>query len=156
MASYSNWSGLIAAVQEKCGEILDEFVRPVAEDILHEHIRDDIYASYSPVGRDAGGYDRRDALGGRGNTVGEVQDNNLLVVTNIAPPSPSVFGSARAGAGEDELLYWIENGLVPNYFNEHDYVWMHPRPAVENAQDEINISSDIRAAIKNGISQKIG
>lgn len=155
MAYYSSWDSLISAVQEKCGEILDEYVRPVAEDILHEHIIDDIYASYSPVGRDAGGYDRRDVLGSRDNTVGKVQGNNLLVVTNVAPPSPSVFGSSGSGH-EDELLYWIENGLVPNYFNSFDYVWMHPRPAVENAQEEINSSGDIRTAIKNGISQKIG
>ena len=140
----------------KCGEILDEYVRPVAEDILHEHIIDDIYSSYSPVGSDAGGYDRRDLLGSRENTIGRLEGNDTLRVTNVAPPAPSIWGSGGGGGEEDRLLYWIENGLVPNYFNEFDYVWMHPRPAVESAQSEINMSGEIRTAIQEGIKQKIG
>jgi hypothetical protein len=154
--AFSNWNDLVSAAQAACADILKTEVAKTAKAIVDKHIQSDIYDAYSPAGYESGGYSRRGALGSPGNTIDKMIDEETLLITNIAPPSPPVFGGGSSGAFPDELLYWINEGLVPNYFNDKDYPWMHPRPAIDEAQEEINTSQEINAAINSGVKRVFG
>ena len=146
MGEYSNWSSLVKAAQTACNDVLKSEVADTAKKIVNKHIQSDIYDTYSPVGEENGGYDRRNELGDPTNTISRMIDKNTILITNEAPPSPPIF-DGDYGEYDDELLYWIEKGRVLNMFNNKDYPWMHPRPAISNAQEEINSSTEIESAI---------
>lgn len=156
---FSSWEDLVAGVNNALKSVLKKEVQPEVKKIVDKHIQSDIYDTYSPVGREHGGYDRRGALGNSSNTKGYIEsdgDGYTLRVTNEAPPSPSVFQSGSGGGQADRLLYWIENGCVPNYFNtSKHYAWESPRPAIENAQAEID-GGALDAVIQNAINKEIG
>jgi len=159
MPNYSSWEALAAAAVEKTRKILEHDVAPVAKNILNKHIQEDIYAAYSPVGSEFGGYDRRGELGSPSNTKAEILDDGTLNITNIAVDSNSVrmqygFADVSEYNETDRLLYWIEYGLVPNMFNSKPYSWMNARPAVQLTQNEINTSPEITAAIERGINRE--
>ena len=154
MAYYSNIKDLFDAAESKIENILVNYVSPVADDIVHKHIVDDIYGAYSPVGAAGYGYERRGQLASEDNIQNYIVGDNELLVTNEAEPSPSIWND-NSGGEPDRLLYWIEYGLVPNYFNYNDYPWMHSRPAIQNAQEEINTSDKIADAIQTGIDAEI-
>lgn len=124
-------------------------VAPVMKDILMKHIETDIYGAYTPI---EGGwvngttYERRGSLLDEGNLTVLVENGDTIVVTSVATPNESVvpghqFVSSQPGA----FLQLLESGRMG--------IWRHgfARPAVRNAQDEINNSSKIEAAILKGI-----
>lgn len=151
MAEYSDWESLVAAAQKECPKILTKHVKPVMEDIVLSHILTDIYWAYEPKegGWFGGTYQRRGSLLDEENLYYELQDRDTtLLVTSKATPSPSVikgysFHNRRPGAFL-KMLEGDDLGIWSGGF---------PRPAISNAQEEINRSGDIVKAIQTGINE---
>lgn len=153
---FSDWESLIAAVNAQATKILEKDVAPVAEDILAKHIKSDIYDAYTPktngwVASDGSRttYQRRHVLEEQITTI--VQDKHTILVTSTATASPAIikgwsFHNRYPGA----FLKLLESGNMG--------IWSggFPRPVVKNTQDEIDNSSAIKSAIKNGIQREIG
>lgn len=163
--AYSEWGELVAAAQEAAKKILQKDVAKVGKEILKEHIENDIYGAYTPktngwvIGREAGGskvdwtrttYKRRNDLPKSVIALME-NDGQTLTITNDnskAVPRPALIGSfhnRRPGS----FLQLLESGNMG--------LWKggFARPAVSNAQREIDSSSDITLAIEQGIAREI-
>lgn len=150
MLQYSDWNSLTSAAQEKCGRVLVEHVAPVAEKIVKKHIASDIYSVYTPI---SGGwvngatYQRRHVL--ENNMYHSLNNaSDELLVTSNATASKSVvkgfsFHNRRPGA----FLKLLETGNMGIWRNGF------PRPAIGNAQAEIDKSSAISQAIRAGLNQ---
>lgn len=121
--------------------VLIDYVAPVVEDILRKHIQDDIYGAYSPTS-----YVRRGSLTGT-ITSRMIADDELLV-TAISQPNAPAHGWASSGEGA--FLYMLEVG---------DLGWWRkgfPRPAISNAQKEVDASAAVERAKKAGIKRVMG
>ena len=156
MQTFDNWEDLTEAVQAKCKIVLEKDVLPVMTDIVKKHIASDIYGVYSPKeGAWVGGttYKRRMSLLSSSNMYHELQDGGeTLMVTSRATPSPAIkvgysFHNRRPGA----FLSLFEAGNF-GFLNDTS-AYHFPRPAITNAQAEIDKSSAISSAIQSGIDR---
>jgi len=108
-----------------------DYIAPIMESILEKHIRKDIYGAYSPRQ-----YERRGTLY---NLETKLINNDTIFVTNNAQPNKPAKGwhASHDGAFLEMLavgdLGWWRKGF--------------PRPAVANAQQEIDSSYKIKSAI---------
>lgn len=118
--------------------VLMEYVAPVVEEILRKHIEQDVYNAYDPKK-----YRRSYSL--TANVRSQMISDNELFVTSTAVPNAPCDGwhSSEDGA----FLYLIETGKL-GWWKEG-----FPRPAISNAQREVDSSSAVRAAKRNGIKQ---
>lgn len=169
---YSDWDSLVAAAQKKCATILRRDVAPIVEKIVKDHIEKDIYGAYSPkpgawklskikqsvrgvyedrvkddTNKDT--YKRRHTLTDDVYSEMSGANNDTLLTTTNTAPSPSVvpgwsFHNRRQGA----FLQLLESGNMG--------IWKSgfPRPAIGNAQKEIDNSSRVSRAIENGIKRE--
>lgn len=159
---FSDWESLVSAVDAKATKILQKDVAPVAEDILKKHIKSDIYDVYTPktngwvlkVGQTANGRDKyvRATYQRRNDLIDAVYSRMMgehtLFITSKAKVNTPVSGVFANHEGAFlELLESGNMGLWRGGF---------PRPAVSNAQSDIDTSRDIKSAIKNGIQREIG
>ena len=143
------------AVEGSVRDILMTDVAPVAEEILKKHIEKDIYGAYTPKngGWFAGvyyesPYPRRHVLE---NAIrSEMENATSMMVTSYASAGTSLvpgyhFSNQYGGA----FLQMLEAGNMG--------IWRKgfSRPAVANAQKEIDTSSKIERAIKSGIKRVI-
>jgi hypothetical protein len=150
MSYYDNWETLTTAAQENCTAILKKDVFPVAKKIVKKHIQSDIYKAYTPTPNgwvNGETYKRRKLLP---NTIEYifVADDEMYITSN-ADASPSVvkgysFQNRRPGA----FLELLESGKMG--------IWKKgfPRPAISNAQKEIDNSTEITDAIQKGINKR--
>lgn len=120
--------------------LLDD-VAPVVEDILRKHIERDIYGKYSPTQ-----YERRNSL--TQNIVSKMLSDNEMLVTAIAQPNKPAHGWVSSGDGA--FLYMLEKGNLGWWRKEF------PRPAISNAQNEVDHSSKVKQAKKNGLKRVLG
>lgn len=155
MTDYDSWEDLVSAVEGSIKHILLEDVAPVAEDILRKHIENDIYGAYTP--KNGGWFAGRlyDSPYGRRHVLedsirSEMENATSMMITSYATANQSLvpgysFSNRYGGA----FLQMLENGDMG--------IWRKgfPRPAVSNAQKEIDTSSQIQNAIKNGIKRVI-
>lgn len=114
-------------------DILMTDVAPVAIDILLKHIKKDIYEAYTPSF-----YERRYSLLARENIMYKMIDANTLFITSTAQPN------GKRGFAPGGFLQMLEEG---------DLGWWRkgfPRPAITNAQNEVDSSSKIANAISRG------
>lgn len=149
---FSDWEALVSAVDAKATKILQKDVAPVAESILKEHIKSDIYNVYTPIENgwvNGETYERRHILENTVTTL--VQDKNTILITSTATASPAVisgwsFHNRYPGA----FLKLLEVGNMG--------IWKggFPRPVVSNTQNEIDTSQKIKTAIQDGIQREIG
>lgn len=149
---FSDWDDLVNAVDSKLSVILEKDVAPIAEEILNKHIKSDIYDAYTPKENgwvNGTTYQRRHLL--EDAVTSMLIDSNTLLVTSTTTASPSIingwsFHNRYPGA----FLKLIESGNTG--------IWKSgfPRPAVTNAQEEIDDSNKITSAIKQGIKREIG
>jgi len=149
MPVYDSWEGLCDAVQKKCNDILKRDVAPVAKEIVKKHIQSDIYDVYTPkTNAWVGGttYKRRFVL--LGSVYSTFTHEDEIMVTSNATASKSVvpgysFHNRRPGS----FLKLLETGNMG--------IWRggFPRPAIGNAQKEIDRSSAIRNAIQSGLDR---
>ncbi len=150
MPDYDSWETLTAAAQEKCKLILEKDVAPIAKDILKRHIRIDIYDTYTPIPNgwvNGQTYKRRHVLD---NSVYHsfISDDEILITSNATASKPVIKGYSFHNRRPGSFLKLLETGRMG--------IWAHgfPRPAVGNAQAEINRSSAIKSAIRAGIARQ--
>lgn len=146
MPYYDDFDELYKAVDERLNIVLKKHVAPVAEDILRQFIRTDIYLAYTPKrGRWVNGstYEREYDL--EESVYSVVYDDNTALITSDARAVPllrsSVFEHRRPGA----FLELLESG--------HMGFWKagFPRPAVRNAQEAVKTMPHIKEAIRYGL-----
>lgn len=155
MPDFSSWEELCAAIDSCCKDILLNDVASVAKDILKKHIETDIYGAYSPK---SGGwfagvlyetpYSRRHALEGAIEAI--MDDPNTMTITSSASANQSLVpGYSFSNRYPGAFLQMLENGNMG--------IWRKgfSRPAVKNTQKEIDSSSKIQRAIKEGIKRVI-
>lgn len=150
MPYYNSVEALLSAAQSRTASILKKDVKPAAEKILTAHIKSDIYDAYSPKdGAWVNGstYDRRNSLY---NVKSKITDNVLFVTSDASPSKPIVKGYSIKNDGSGSFLKMLEVGNMG--------IWRSgfSRPAVSNAQREVESSGEIKAAIKNGIKREFG
>lgn len=118
-------------------DILLHDVAPVATEILLKHIEKDIYNAYSPSF-----YTRRYSLVSDGNIYTKMIDDNTLFITSVAQPNKPHTGWSSQGPGsflqmlEEGNMGWWKKGFA--------------RPAISNAQHEVDNSQKIIQAINRG------
>lgn len=152
MPTYEDWTSLVSAAQKRCAKILEKDVAPRMKEIVRAHIESDIYAAHTPrPGAWVGGstYQRRRQL--PGSLVHYMLSDEEVMVSSEAKVSKPVvkgysFHHRRPGA----FLQLLESGNMG--------VWRSgfPRPAISNAQREIDRSSSIKNAITRGLKREFG
>lgn len=153
--NYDNWEELTEAAQQRCKRILDKEVAPIAKEIVRKHIQSDIYDAYTPLpdgwvdsrGRPST-YKRRYLWFKRGSIYHSFLSQDEILITSNANASPAIvkgwsFRNRYPGA----FLKMIETGNMG--------IWSHgfPRPAIHNAQTEIDKSRRIEQAINNALNR---
>lgn len=151
MPYYDNWDSLYAAACLKCKKILRDDVVPVADEIVKRHIETDIYAAYTPrpgAWVDGTTYQRRRELPDSLIHLYS-SDGTEVLITSEAKASKSVvkgysFHHRRPGA------------FLSLFESDNTGIWNggFARPAISNAQREINSSKQIQAAIQTGIERE--
>ena len=150
--AYSSIEELVAAASAATQKVLENDIAPLVEDILRNHISSDIYGVYSPrPGAWVRGttYHRRHVL--EGEITSWTDGMNTLFTTSIAVPSrPVVKGYSVHGGRDGGFLKLLGEGNMG--------IWRRgfPRPAVMNAQREVNSSKQIYDAAINGIKRELG
>lgn len=156
MAIHNTYEGLCTEAQNRCRRILEQYVAPVATDIVRKHIQKDIYDAYTPKeGAWVSGstYQRRKELLKTG-----IADGGLYT-SIIAPDEILITSDTHAGKSIVRGYRFVTDypGAFLEFFEQDNFgVWRKgfPRPAVSNAQKEINRSGAISDAIKRGIEQE--
>lgn len=149
MPDYGSWEELCDAAQKKCHDVLKRDVAPVAKEIVKKHIQRDIYDVYTPTPHgwvNGTTYQRRHVL--NSSVYCEFVNDDEIMVTSRATASKSVvpgysFHNRRPGS----FLKLLETGRMGIWRNGF------PRPAIGNAQKEIDHSSAIRNAIQSGLDR---
>ncbi len=153
---FSDWTSLVQAVNKKSVEILKKDVSPVAEEILKERIKDDIYDAYTPIegGYFAGkfytnAYKRRHVLENKIKSY-MINKDTLLVTSTATASKPLVSGWSFHYKYDGAFLEMLEVGDMG--------IWKKgfPRPAVKNTERQFESDKRISSAIKKGIKREIG
>ena len=140
-------------------EVADEMQK-----ILLKHIASDIYGAYTPTitphekihgyilpgWRDVGEgyqYARRNSLLDPGNIYKEIIEGNTMFVTSDAKPNQSTVGSTWVPYGHGAFLEML--GTHPGR------MWpiAFARPAIQNAQAEVDTSGAVEAAFERGLKR---
>lgn len=131
-------NALQTEIMRRANKAMKNSVAPYVEDKLKQHIKKDVYSTYSPVE-----YDRREADGGLLN---ESKDSGIsstyrtadrtLTVFERAPVDPPKLEHKEYNA-PDGLAKLIEEG-AHNPWNNRHYKWENPRPFVSKTQADIN------------------
>ena len=150
-----SWEALTEVVKQRCATILDKSVAPIAKDIVRKHIETDIYGAYTPkengwVSSDGTPttYKRRRLLLKRGAIYHKFSAADEIMVTSNVTASPAIvkgwsFRNRYPGA----FLKLLETGNMG--------IWRggFPRPAIGNAQKEIDRSSEISRVIRQELNK---
>lgn len=136
--------------QAEKNEILEKYVRPVMERILMEHIAHDIYGAYSPkpfawIGGET--YHRRGSLLPKGSLYHEITGDTIMVTSDAEPES--IWGGF--GGGHGGFLAMLESGNMGAWSRATGRGL--PRPALSQAQSEVDKSSELEAAVHRGIDE---
>jgi len=136
-------------------DILFNEVSPVVEQILLKHIKEDIYGVYTPQrGAWVGGttYQRRKVLEKPESMVSMITPDpdggvTLLVTSDAVAGQSVVKGHHFAQRQPGAFLQLLESG--------HMGIWKKgfARPAVANAQAEVDSSSEIQRIINQGLER---
>lgn len=153
--SCDSWEALTDAVQQRCTTILDKKVAPIAKEIVRKHIETDIYGAYTPkengwvtTDGEPTTYKRRYLLLKRGAIYHQFSKPDEIMITSNVTASPAVvkgwsFRNRYPGA----FLKLLETGNMG--------IWRggFPRPAIGNAQKEIDKSSQISRVILDELNK---
>lgn len=155
MANYTTWNQLTKAAQAKAKKVLRKDVAPVMKETLASHIQTDILDVYTP--NPTIGYTRRTTGGidDKKTIVTEMVTDDTIMVTSIANPAPSLYGTPYHNPDSTWFFRWIEYGLVPNIFDRtKNYRWESPRPAMANTRKELANSPKLKQAIQTGLERE--
>lgn len=149
MPDYGSWEELCDAAQKKCHDILKRDVAPITKEIVKRHIQHDIYDVYTPIEHgwvNGTTYQRRHILD---KTVYStfVHDDEIMTTSNATASKSVVPGYSFHNRRPGSFLKLLESGNMG--------IWRggFPRPAIGNAQKEIDRSSKIRDAIRSGLNR---
>lgn len=150
MPEYDTWESLVEAAQQRCANVLTKDVAPIATAILKRHIISDIYGAYTPIENgwvNGTTYQRRHVL--ENSLYHTLIATDEILITSNATTSKSVvkgysFHNRRLGS----FLKLLESGNMGIWRNGF------PRPAVSNAQAEIDRSTEIRNSIQRGLNRE--
>lgn len=156
--NYEDWGELTTAVQERCSKILDKKVAPIAKKIVKEHIKTDIYDAYTPkengwVTKDGKPttYERRMLFFKRDGIFHKFTNTRMdeIIVTSNVTASPAVVKgwSFHTHGRPGSFLKLLESGNMG--------IWTKgfPRPAISNAQEDINTSTLIETTINTELNK---
>lgn len=137
MKVYDDWEALTDAIQEQCREILETDVAPIAREIFREHINRDIYGVYQPEV-----YQRRNRLADKVYSQYYSDDHTLFITSGERANKSVVKGYKFEHRYPGSFLELIEEGPYG--------IWTSgfKRPAVSNAQKDIDNSSRINTLIQ--------
>jgi hypothetical protein len=141
-------SQLLKKMTQAVNDTLENDVAPVAKEILQESIQENVYQSYAPTY-----YERRGVLGSADSIVSEMESDGVLSIRNVAVPNESVLGTGYSPANDTTFSGWVNDGQVPNIFNDKDYPWMHPRNFIEDAVEKMQTSGEISDAFAAGMAK---
>ncbi|MDD3150130.1 MAG: hypothetical protein PHR82_09055 [Endomicrobiaceae bacterium] len=144
-----NLAELEAYIQKKINETLMDEVATGVRETMQETIDEDVYRRYAPVK-----YVRRNELGNIENIKAELEGAGVLAVMNIAPPNNSVLGTAYTDYGGTSFARWVNDGLVPNIFNDKHYVWEDPAHFMEDTKDDLENSHTVKNKMKIGLTKR--
>lgn len=142
MAIYGSLGALEAALKAATQTILISDLVPIVQSEIRAQEQSLVYGDYTPVI-----YQRRNSLGNSFQI--EHEDEYSVRIYDIASPNRSVFGTAYKGP-PGSFAQWINDGNVPNVFNEETYPWMGARAFYDAAAAMCapKINSAVRAGIK--------
>lgn len=145
---YEDIDDLINAMEQTVSEDVLMSVSDEVEKILLKHIKSDIYGAYTPKkGAWVGGttYERRHVL--EDNITSTLQEDGTLLVTSEAPAGQCVVKGYTFSNEDSGFLQLLESG--------HMGIWKggFARPAVSNAQKEVDNSSKIRSMLEKGMKR---
>ena len=151
MAVYDSWENLTAAAEKHCANVLLKDVAPVAKEIVRKHIQSDIYDAYTPQeGAWVNGstYQRRGKLLTTLQATLNVDGNELTVTSKATASKPIIKGYRFNNVYPGAFLEMLES--------DNRGIWKSgfPRPAISNAQKEIDSSREIISAIENGFRRR--
>lgn len=154
MPVFNNMTELFAYLQANISESLQDQVFEEVRDVEQKHIDGDVYDSYIPqmyVSRDI-----NDGLIADKNIVGEMIDTSTLAVKNVAKPNVSITmpPTDYKPVTGTEFASWIEEGSVPNLWDENTYPWNSPRRFTENTRDDLERSKRHVYALKKGLKAR--
>lgn len=132
-------------------KVMMEDVAPTVQEILKKHIEQDIYNAYTPkegAWVDGETYQRRHVLE-QHITSEMIDDKTLLVTSDTAANDPIVPGYEFSNNYPGAFLELLESG--------HTGIWKSgfARPAVKNAQDEVDHMGSIQTMIRNKVKQAL-
>lgn len=133
------------------GESAVQTIAKEVEAILLKHIKSDIYGAYTPhMGAWIGGstYQRRHVL--EGGIKSTLEADGTLLVTSDAPAGQCVVDGYSFSNADSGFLQLLESG--------HMGIWRNgfARPAVSNAQREVDSSSSIQNIFEKALQEKMG
>jgi len=151
--SFKNLKELESYIQQQLNETLKDEVFEEVRDTIQKHIDSDVYDVYSPTV-----YNRRETSGGLiadENIVGETISDGMIEIKDIASPSKSIKGTTYDNSNPTMFSRWINDGLVPNIFNNKDgYPWTEPRPFMDNAREDLSNNNQHFEALKRGLKKR--
>jgi len=153
---YTSFSALENGINNDIQTILERDVAPIMEEILREHIQSDIYDVDADTPKEGAWihgttYHRRHVL--ESSIIHYFNKRETQInVTSRATASPSVckgwsFHNRRPGV----FLQMLENGDMGFVMKSPRVASTFPRPALSNAQEEINGNPLILDAIRRGL-----
>ena len=140
-----------SSLKDAVNQAMLEDVAPVVEEILRRHIQTDIYDVYTPKeGAWIGGetYERSHLM--EDNLTSYVIDGDTLFTTAMTTADdPIVQGYEFSSNYPGAFLEMLANGNMG--------IWKSgfPRPAVENAQAEVDNSSAVRQAVNRSVKRAL-
>lgn len=151
---YTSFNGLKAGIDRDLKVILERDVAPIMEEILREHIESDIYGVYTPEeGAWVNGttYQRRHTLSAGVMHFFNKRENQINVTSNVTASPAVVTGYSFHNRRPGVFLQMLENGDMGFLWRSPRVMSTFPRPALSNAQEEINNNPRILDAIRRGL-----
>lgn len=147
MATYNNFADMLTAMQSAIQEILQNEVADVVIEEIKKQEKALVYDSYNPSH-----YWRRKSLG----KAFEVEPDGVDAVRiwDAARPNWSVRNTIIREP-DGILAQWINDGKVPNIFDDNDYPWMHKRPLYDEAAKRLRKTSEIKKAAEAGLKARL-
>lgn len=144
-----NVAELQAYLRKKINETLMDDVATGVRVKMQETIDETVYRRYAPTT-----YVRRGELGNIENIKAELEAPGVLSVKNVAASSPSVLKTPYTDYDGTSFARWVNDGLVPNIFNDKHYVWEDPAEFMETTLDELEQNHTIKKKMKIGLIKR--
>jgi len=149
-------------LQKAVVNTLQNEVAEIVKDVIQHHIQTDVYDVYEPEHYERRGPDRGrgkgQGLGDRDNLVEHIEDDQTLVVNQVATYNPYKNYSPvypHPGSNSPNLVKLIVDGYSGHNSNSAEYA--KPRPFMENANSSLSKGgrnyADLDEAFETGLAR---